>query len=105
MLEDLTISAVRELSASRTIAPSFGTVVVTLKNGKTLSGVKVAETEKALTLADNQGTKYELARSDVEEQQASPLSTMPEGLEKRLTEAEFVDLVAFLVSQQQLRGP
>lgn len=93
------------LEPSRTIAPSYGTVVVTLKNGKTLTGVKVTETEKSLTLADNQGQKHELARADIEEQQASPLSTMPEGLEKRLSEAEFVDLIAFLVSQQQGRGP
>ena len=93
------------LEPSRTIAPSFGTVVVTLKNGKSLSGVKVTETEKLLTLADNQGQKHDLPKSDIEEQQPSPLSSMPEGLEKRFTEAEFIDLIAFLVSQQEGRGP
>jgi putative heme-binding domain-containing protein len=89
------------LEPSRTIAPSFGTLLLTLKNGKTLTGVKVAETEKTLTLADNQGQKHTLSRGDIEEQQASPLSTMPEGLEKRFTEAEFLDLIAFLVSQKE----
>jgi putative membrane-bound dehydrogenase-like protein len=93
------------LEPSRTIAPSFGTLVVTLKNGKSLTGVKIAETEKTFTLADNQGQKHLLAKTEVEEQRASSLSTMPEGLEKRFTEEEFVDLIAFLVSQKESRGP
>ena len=89
------------LEPSRTIAPSFGTSVVTLKDGKVLTGVKVAETETHLTLGDNQGQKHVLARADIDELLASPVSTMPEGLEQRLTEEEFVDLIAFLMSQKQ----
>jgi len=88
------------LEPSRTIAPSFGTLVLALKNGKTLTGVKVTETDTMLTLADNQGQKLVLAKADIEEQQQSPLSTMPEGLEKRVTADEFIDLIAFLVSQK-----
>lgn len=89
------------LEPSRTIAPSFGTLVLTLKNGRTLTGVKIAESEKTLTLADNQGQKQIVVREEIEEQQVSPQSTMPEGLEKRFTEAEFIDLIAFLVSQKK----
>ena len=88
------------LEPSRTIAPSFGTLTLMLKNGKTLNGVKVAETEKTLTLADNQGQKHLLAKADIDEQHPSPISSMPEGLEKRFTESEFVDLIAFLMSQR-----
>ncbi len=93
------------LEPSRTIAPSFGTLVLTLKSGKTLTGVKIAETEKTLTLADNQGQKHALAKTDIEEQQPSPLSSMPEGLEKRFTEEELIDLIAFLAGQKDVRGP
>src|SRR5205823_5719772 len=53
------------LEPSRSIAPSFGTLVVTLKNGRVLSGVKVAETETALILADNQGQKQTLMKADI----------------------------------------
>lgn len=88
------------LEPSRTIAPSFATQVVTLKSGMVLTGVKVAETETALTLADNQGQKHVLEKAEIAELQASPLSTMPEGLEKRFSEEEFLDLIAFLVSQR-----
>jgi putative heme-binding domain-containing protein len=91
------------LEPSRTIAPSYGTVVVSLTNGKQLAGVKIAETATTLTLADSQGLKHLLAKDAIETQQPSTASAMPEGLEKRFTEDEFVDLIAFLVSQKETR--
>ena len=91
------------LDPSRTIAPSFGTLIVTLKNGKTLNGVKFTETDKELTLADNQGMKHVLLKANIEETNVSPISTMPEGLEQRMTADEFVDLIAFLASQKDKR--
>ena len=91
------------LQPSRTIAPSFGTVVVVLEDGRVFSGVKVTDSETTLTLVDNQGQKQLIAKAEIEEQAASPLSTMPEGLEKRITEKEFVDLIAFLASLRE--GP
>jgi putative heme-binding domain-containing protein len=93
------------LEPSRTIAPSFGTLVVALKNGQVLTGVRVTETDTTLTLADNQGQKHLLAKAEIEESRPSPVSTMPEGLEKRFTENEFIDLIAFLASQQEGRSP
>ncbi len=93
------------LDPSRTIAPSFGTYVIALKNGKTLNGVKILETETTLTIADNQGVKHQLTKADIDEANPSPISTMPEGLEQRFTSDEFVDLIAFLVSQKDKRAP
>jgi putative heme-binding domain-containing protein len=43
------------LEPSRTIAPSFGAIAVRMADGRPLTGVKVAETETTITLADNQG--------------------------------------------------
>ena len=91
------------LEPSRTIAPSFDTWVVTLTSGKVFSGVKIAETEHALILADNQGQKQTLMKADIEEQHPSAISSMPEGIERRLTEDEFVDLIAFLAAQKDGR--
>jgi putative heme-binding domain-containing protein len=93
------------LEPSRTIAPSFGTLSVLLKNGQTLSGVKTLETPTDITLVDNQGQKHVTAKSEIETQQPSAVSTMPEGLEKRFTEQEFVDLVAHLMSLKESRVP
>jgi putative membrane-bound dehydrogenase-like protein len=91
------------LEPSRAVSSSFETVGVTLKNGKVVSGVKVAETDQALTLVDNQGLKHVLNRTDIDEQRKQPLSTMPDGVEKRLTEDEFVDLISYLVNLKETR--
>jgi putative heme-binding domain-containing protein len=89
------------LEPSRTVAPSFATVVVQLKSGQVLSGIKVAESESLLTLADNLGQKQQVSKADIEQEETSALSTMPEGLEKRMTDEEFVDLIAFLASLRE----
>jgi putative heme-binding domain-containing protein len=91
------------LEPSRSIAAGFQTVTVVLKNGRVLTGIRIAEEENTITLGDNQGQKHVLAKKDIEDQQPQPVSTMPEGLEKRLTGDEFVDLVAFLAGQKQSR--
>jgi putative membrane-bound dehydrogenase-like protein len=91
------------LEPSRTIAPSFETLVVEMSDGKLFSGVAVAETAATLTLADNEGKKHTLAQADIVRRNRSPLSTMPDGLEQRLTVDEFVDLIAFLASQKGVR--
>jgi len=92
------------LQLHRTIAPGFDTSMITLKSGRILTGIVVAQTEKLLTLADNQGQKHEIITSEIEERQTQPISTMPEGLEKQLSTDEFIDLITFLVSQKETRG-
>jgi putative heme-binding domain-containing protein len=86
------------LEPSRTIAPSFETVMVALNDGRVLTGVRTAETDQSLTLADQQGQKHLLAKSSIEERRPQPQSTMPDGLEQRFTPGEFIDLIEFLVS-------
>jgi len=86
------------LEPNRTVVPGFNTLLLALKDGKVLNGVKVTETDTTLTLADNTGKKHEIKKADIEEQQTLATSTMPEGLEKKLTEQEFIDLIAYLVS-------
>jgi putative heme-binding domain-containing protein len=90
--------------ASRTIAPSFETLGVVLKNGKVLYGIKVEETDRSITLVDSQLQKYVVNLADIEGRQVHPTSTMPEGLEKRLTEDEFVDLISYLANLKEGRA-
>jgi hypothetical protein len=48
--------------------------------------------------------KHLLAKGDIDELHPSPISSMPEGLEMRFTEDEFVDLIAFLMGQKDNRS-
>jgi putative membrane-bound dehydrogenase-like protein len=86
------------LEPSRTISPSYESLLVELKGGKLLLGLTVQETETTLVLFDGEGKKHELSKSDIRAHRKSPQSTMPDGLEKPLTEDEFVDLISYLVS-------
>jgi putative heme-binding domain-containing protein len=91
------------LEPSRTIAPGYRALVVTLKRGRVLTGVKTAETDDTLTLADGEGNKHVVKKSAIEKQQEQDTSVMPEGLEKQFGVDEFVDLVAFLASLKDSR--
>lgn len=86
------------LEPSRTVVPGFATLRVELRDGRVFTGVNVAETDATLTLVDQEVKKHELKKSEILERQLSPQSGMPDGLENRLTEREFVDLIAYLVS-------
>lgn len=86
------------LEPSRTVAPSYGTVIALLQSGKVHTGVKIAETPSTLTLGDKDGNLQVVARSEIDVLKVTQQSTMPEGLEKRMSEREITDLIAYLIS-------
>jgi putative membrane-bound dehydrogenase-like protein len=88
------------LEPSRSIAPSFDSVTVGLTDGRVLSGVRVEQTASAVTIADQEGKRHTILKAEIEALEPHPQSTMPDGLENRLTAGEFVDLVSFLSSQK-----
>jgi putative heme-binding domain-containing protein len=88
------------LEPSRAVAPAYRNYAMRLKDGQVLAGVKVAETDSTLSLGDGQGQIRVVQKAQIEEQKALDLSLMPEGLEKALSDREFVDLIAFLASQK-----
>jgi putative membrane-bound dehydrogenase-like protein len=89
------------LEPSRAIAPSYGTYVVVLQNGQVLTGVKTVETADLLTLGTTEGKSIEILRREIDVIRQQQKSTMPEDVEKRLSEREFLDLIAFLLSQKK----
>ena len=74
-----------------------------LESGRVLTGVRVSETPNELTLGDKEGKLHKIMKSEIEEQSVQKISTMPDGVDKRLTQQEFIDLVEFLVSQRSTR--
>jgi putative heme-binding domain-containing protein len=89
------------LDPSRAIAPSYASFTVALTSGQIHSGVKIAETDTTLTLGDPEGKTHILPKTEIEMIRSQSKSTMPEGLEKRLTDREFLDLIAYLLSLKQ----
>jgi putative heme-binding domain-containing protein len=75
------------------------TVVTT--DGRTLSGLLVEQSEQRVILKLQGGKVETIPRDQVEQLVASPLSLMPEGWEKQLSEQDLVDLLAYIT----LDGP
>src|SRR5262249_37465717 len=92
------------LEPSRAVVPGFATLRAELNDGRAFTALKVGEADATITLVDAEIKKHELKKADILEQRAVSVSAMPEGLEKRLTEQDFVDLIAYLVSLKD-RGP
>ena len=73
--------------------------VARTKKGTVFSGLLVEDTPTRVVLRD--GTKTEtIAKDDIDRLVVQNISMMPEGLEKTMTEQEFRDLVAFLLTRE-----
>jgi putative membrane-bound dehydrogenase-like protein len=78
------------------IAPNFANYVCETKDGRTVSGLIAAETPLQVTFRQAQGVEETIARNDITSLTASPLSLMPQELEKGMTTQEMADLLGYL---------
>jgi putative membrane-bound dehydrogenase-like protein len=91
------------LEPSKTIAQGYETIVLTLKSGKTLTGVFKGESADTVNLADNDGKEHAIAKTEIDERFFSPVSTMPNGLNDGMSLQDFADLIAFLEARREER--
>jgi putative heme-binding domain-containing protein len=85
---------------SSTIVPEFRSFSIVTRDGKTNTGMIVAETSDALYLRTSQLAEIRISRQDVEEIAPSSISIMPQGLEKTMTDQEFADLLEYLYQRR-----
>jgi len=89
------------LMPSATISPGYGTVIVETKGGRTLQGVLKQANETGVQLMGGDGILVSIAKNDIESQEGSTASLMPEGLATGLTLQEFADLTEYLTTLKQ----
>lgn len=80
------------------IRPEYVNHNVEMRDGRSLTGLLVEQSDRALTLLDAQNLRTALNQADVKEVKASTLSLMPEGLLESLTPQQVRDLFAYLQS-------
>jgi putative heme-binding domain-containing protein len=91
-------SVLRDIeNPSFAINPDHLTYTVTLKDGRTLTGVIRTSGDK-VRVGDTKGVVTEVSRDEVEGMKPSSVSTMPEGLPKQLGPARMRDLMTFLLT-------
>ena len=92
------------INPSEVMQESYQLVIVTTRDGRTLSGVVAAEDPQQLTLR-LVGQDTVIAKSEIQSREKSLVSMMPEGLLKTLTNDEVRDLIAYLRSTSQVPLP
>jgi len=83
------------------VGADYRMTVLTLDDGRTVTGVVAAENDRTLTLrqAENEVT---VAKEDVLDRETSSASMMPEGLLRAFGEKQVRDLIAYLVHPSQV---
>jgi putative heme-binding domain-containing protein len=91
---------------SAVLGKDYRMTVLATVDGRVISGLVQKETDSALTIRTINDTLV-VAKQDIEQQQLSNLSLMPERLLETMQPDEVRDLVAYLASPAQvtLRGP
>ena len=82
------------LEPSARLAPGFGAVTLTLKDGQEVSGILMEETDQQLTLKTSEAEPLHIAVSRIAERRNAPSSMPPMGT--LLSKREIRDLVEFL---------
>jgi len=85
------------LDPNAEVNPQFVNYLCELDNGRTITGVIVAETATSLTFGRGENQSDVVLRSKIESLQSTGLSLMPEGLEKDIDVNAMADLIAYLM--------
>jgi len=84
------------LDPSAGISHNFETYQVFLANGTVFSGLKISETDDAVTLKSGEGIVRTIPREEIDELVKQKVSLMPADLQRLMTADELVDVVAYL---------
>jgi hypothetical protein len=87
------------IDPNRSVEGNFRQYTVATNDGQVLAGLLASETRTAIELVDNEAKRHVVLRENIDEMIASPKSLMPEGFEKQISQAEFVDLLEFLAAK------
>jgi putative heme-binding domain-containing protein len=102
--DDLTAVLTNVIDPNLVIGKPYYVNVARTKDGDTLAGLLVEESEQQVVLKDQTQT-HRIERKNLEKLSVQDVSMMPEGLEKQMTEQEFSDLVAFLLTREPPNRP
>jgi len=96
------------LQPSTEVNKQYQTWVAALHDGRVIAGLMLEQSDSAVTLLPNPlkpETKTTLQKNDIDELEASPLSTMPMSLLITFSRDEIFDLLAFIQSGGQKSNP
>jgi putative heme-binding domain-containing protein len=93
------------LDPNRNVDGAFRATVINTTEGKVITGLALREEGDILVLADEQGKELRLSAAEIDERSQTPLSPMPANVAEKITEAEYFDLLQFLLEQKAAPQP
>ncbi|MGV8879380.1 MAG: PVC-type heme-binding CxxCH protein [Sphingobacteriaceae bacterium] len=84
------------LNPSGEIQDAYKLVVITTRDGRTYSGNVVSENERQIKFRVVGQEPVTINKSSIQTREVTPVSMMPQGLFETLSDAEVIDLVAYL---------
>jgi putative heme-binding domain-containing protein len=98
LLEDM-------LNPSRNVDPQFQSTIVITDQGLTYTGLALRDEGAVLLLVDPEGEELRIRHDEIDQRRTSPLSPMPNALEKALTPEEFNHLLGFVLEATEPLKP
>jgi putative heme-binding domain-containing protein len=88
------------LDPNRNISEAFRTYNITLKDGKTLSGLYRREEGQLLVFANVGGQEFSVSKADIKEKVASPYTLMPDHFGDVIKKEDFDALLVYLLNEK-----
>jgi putative heme-binding domain-containing protein len=93
------------LAPSTSIERGYAAVSLELTNGLNVFGRILKETDKTITMSDTNGLPHDVPIADVVNRTESHVSVMPDGLARTLSQQEFADLYAYVLTLKVPAAP
>jgi putative heme-binding domain-containing protein len=88
------------LDPNRNVDVAFRTTSLRMEDGQVISGLVRREEGATLVLANEKGEEIRVNKDEIDEQAKGQLSLMPANVHEIVAEAEFYDLLAYLLAQR-----
>jgi putative heme-binding domain-containing protein len=89
------------LDPNRNVDPSFRYSILLLKNNDVVIALPRREENESLVVVDTTGKSMTIPKSTIRQQRQSQASLMPDNFGASLSEADFDDLLAYLLAQRK----
>lgn len=89
------------LNPNGNVDQAFRATVFALNDGRVVNGLLLRQEGEVYVVADEKGQEQRIGVSDVEEKKTQTLSPMPADVAEKLSEADFHNLIAYLLKSSQ----
>jgi putative heme-binding domain-containing protein len=85
------------LNPSAQIVPGYESIQTVTKKGRHIRGIKKKEDSSMMQVVDSQGTLFTVQKEEIQQNEKSTTSLMPDNFRNTLTIQDFHDLLAYLL--------